>query len=80
MIHPTFRNVKRLLDLPFKAVENKPTRISFDKYYMPLVEIKGFHALTENKQFFGQIVKSKQETYEKMWNFQKIMSIQQENH
>ena len=44
MIPPTFRNINRLLDLPL--------RIYFDKYYMPLVEIKDFYVLIENKQFF----------------------------
>ena len=32
---------------------------------MPLVEIKGFDALIDNKTFFGQPVKNKQEAYEK---------------
>ena len=32
---------------------------------MPLVEINGFNALINNKPFFGQPVKSKQEAYEK---------------
>ena len=33
---------------------------------MPLVEIKDFKALIENKVFFGQTVKNKQEVYEKL--------------
>ena len=41
-------------------------RDSFDKYYMPLAEIKYFSALIENKPFFDQSVKSKQEAYEKL--------------
>ena len=32
IIDLTFRNIKRLLVLSFKASENGPTRISFDKY------------------------------------------------
>ena len=39
---------------------------SFDKYYMPLVEIKLFQALIENKPFFDQPIKNKQEAYEKL--------------
>ena len=31
---------------------------------MPLVEIKDFNALIDNKPFFDQSVKSKQETFE----------------
>ena len=33
---------------------------------MPLVEIKDFNALIDNKQFFDQPEKSKQEAYEKL--------------
>ena len=43
-----------------------PTRNSFDEYYMPLVEIKDFNALIDNKPFFDQPVKNKQEAYEKL--------------
>ena len=43
-----------------------PTRNSFDEYYMPLVEIKDFNALIDNKPFFDQPVKNKQEAYEKI--------------
>ena len=38
----------------------KPTRDFFDKYYMPLVEIKDFNALIDNKIFFAQLVNKKQ--------------------
>ena len=37
-----------------------------DEYYMPLVETKDFIALIENKPFFDQAVKKKQEAYEKL--------------
>ena len=33
---------------------------------MPLVEIKDFNALIDNKPFFDQPVKSKQKTFEKL--------------
>ena len=33
---------------------------------MPLLEIKDFNALIENKPFFDQPVKKKQEAYEKL--------------
>ena len=49
---PTFRNIKRLFVISFKNGNDNPTRNSFDKYYMPLVEIKGFNALVDNKPFF----------------------------
>ena len=40
-------------------------RDSLDKYYMPLVEIKDFNTFIDNKPFFDQLVKNKQESYEK---------------
>ena len=33
---------------------------------MSLVEIKGFNALIDSKPFFDQLVKNKQEAYEKL--------------
>ena len=41
-------------------------RDSFNKYYMPLEEIKDFNALIDNKPFFDRPVKNKQEAYEKL--------------
>ena len=58
------RNINRLFILSFK--NNDPIRNSFDKYYMLLVEIKDFNALIDNKPFFGQAVKNKQETHKKL--------------
>ena len=68
LIYSTFRKINRLFVLSFKNVNDDPTRDSFDKYYMPLVEIKDFNAifLINNKTFFDQPVKNKQETYEKL--------------
>ena len=42
------------------------TRNHFVTYYMPLVEIKDFHALNDNKPFSDQPVKNIQEFYEKL--------------
>ena len=50
----------------FQNGHNDPTRGSFGKYYMPFVEIKDFNALIDNKPFFDQPVKNKQEAYEKI--------------
>ena len=49
----------------FKNGGDDPTRDYFDKYYMPLVETKDFNALVDNKPFFDQSVKNKQEVYGK---------------
>ena len=63
LIDPTLRNINKLFVLSFKNYDNDPTRNPFDKYYMPLVEIKDFNALIDNKPFFDQPVKKKQEAY-----------------
>ena len=59
-------NINRLFVLSFRKDNNDPPRNSFDKYYMPLVEIKDFFALIDNKPFFDKPVKNKQEAYEKI--------------
>ena len=51
--------------LSFKNSDNDATSYSFDKYYIQLVEIKGFIVLIESKQFFDQPAKDKQEAHEK---------------
>ena len=57
LIHPTFKNINRLLVLSFKNGNNDPTRNSFERYYMPFVEIKYFNELINNRPFFDQPVK-----------------------
>ena len=52
--------------LSFKNSTDDPTRNSFDKYSMSLVEIKDFNTLIDNKPFFNQPVKNKQKVYEKL--------------
>ena len=51
--------------LSFKNGNNDPARNYFGKCYMPLVEIKDFNASIDNKLFFDEPVKSKQEASEK---------------
>ena len=51
MIDPKFININRLFVIFFKNGDNYPTRHSFNKNYMPLVEIKDFNALIDNKPF-----------------------------
>ena len=52
MIDPTCRNINRLFvfSFKFKNGNNNPTRNSFHKYYVLLVEMKDFNALIDNKQ------------------------------
>ena len=52
LINLTFRKINRLLVLLFKNGNDYPTRDYFDKYYMPLVEIKDFNALIDNTSLF----------------------------
>ena len=66
LIDPIFRNIKRLFVLSFKNGKDDPTRNYFDKYYMPLVEIKDFKVLIDNKTLFDLPVRNKKEAYEKL--------------
>ena len=63
MIDPVFRNINRLFILSFKNGDDGPTR---NECYMPLVKIKDFNALIDNKPFFDQPVKNKLEANEKL--------------
>ena len=45
---------------------------------MPLIEIKDFSALIDNKPFFDQPVKNKQEAHEKLSKCQEIITVEQE--
>ena len=62
----TLRTIDSLFVLSFKNKDDDPTKNCFSKYYMPLVEIKDFNALIDNKLLFDQPVKNKQEAYEKL--------------
>ena len=53
MIDPTFRNINRLFVLFFKNGDNNPTINPFVKYYMPILEIKNFNELNNNKPFLS---------------------------
>ena len=66
LIDPTFRNVYRLFVLSFKNGEDYPSMNYFFKYFIPLVEIKYFNVLVDNKPFFDQPAKNKQEVYEEL--------------
>ena len=64
-----------LFVLSFKNDNDDPKRKSFDKYYMPLVEMKDFNALIDNKSFFDQPVKSKQKCMKNLSKLQEMMII-----
>ena len=75
---PTFRNINRLFVLSFKNDNNDPTRDSFNKYYMPLVEIKEFGALIANKPFFDQPVETIKKRTISLLKCPEMMTLQQE--
>ena len=60
MIDLTFRNINRLFVLSVKYDDNAPTRNLFDRHYMPLLEIKDFLVLINNKPFFLSTSKKKE--------------------
>ena len=57
LIDPTFRNINRFFVLSFKNGNDDPTRNYFDEIYMPLIKVKDFNALINNKPFFEQPIK-----------------------
>ena len=65
--------MNRLFVLSFKNGNDDPTRNSLDKYYMPLVEIKDFNALIDNKPFFDQPVKTNKKPMKNLLKFQEMM-------
>ena len=74
----TFRNLNKFV-VSFRAGGNERTRNSFEKYYMPLLEIKDFNVLIDNNPFLDQVVK--QDAYEKLAEMSRnneAMIIQQE--
>ena len=65
MIDLTFRNINSLSVLSYKNGNTDFDRDSSSSCYIPLVEIKDFNVLIENKLFFDQPVKNNQ-AYEKL--------------
>ena len=78
LIDRTFRNINRLFVLSFKNGNDDSMRDSFEKYYMPLVEIKDFNALIDNKPFLIKQQKTKKKRMKILSKCQKRMTIQQE--
>ena len=63
-----------MLAFSFKYNDNVPTRNSFDKYYMSLLKITKINALIDNKPFFDEPIKNKQEACGKLIE---MMTVQQ---
>ena len=78
LIDPTFRNISRMSVLSFKNGNDDPARDSFDKYSMPLIELKGFNELITINHF---LINQQKPSKKRMRNFskcQEIIIIQQE--
>ena len=78
LIGATYRNINRLFVLLFRNGINAPTRNFFDKYYTPLLEIKDFKVLIDNKLFFNHPVKTNKKGTKNLSKCQEMMAIQQE--
>ena len=74
MNDPIFRNTNRLFILSFKNGDD-------DLREIVLISVTHhFHALIDNKPFFGQPVNDKQKTYENLKRFQEMMAAQQKTY
>ena len=71
LIDPAFRNINRLFVLSFKNGNDDPPRYSFNKYYMPLVEIKDFNVLIDNKPFLSAFKQQRRRVSKAHWNLKK---------
>ena len=80
LIDLTFKNISRLFLLSFKNGGDDPTRNSFDRYYIPLVEIEDLNALINNKSFFDQPLKTNKKCMKNLSKRQNMRIIQQENY
>ena len=45
------------------AFPNEEDRISFSKYYTPIVEIKDYNVIVNGEPFYETPIKNKEETY-----------------
>ena len=54
LIDPSFQGLNRLFVLSFK---NNTHRTSYNRYFLPTVEIKVYNVMTDGKNFFDQPVK-----------------------
>ena len=66
LIEPSFQGVNRLFVLAF---ENDDLRTSYDRYYLPNVEIKDYNIMINGENLFDQPTKNNKVTYE---NIRKI--------
>ena len=63
--------------LSFENGDDDPKRYYFNKYYMPLIEIKDFNALINSKSFLSAS-KKQTKACENLLKWQETMTIKQE--
>ena len=80
LLDPAFRNINRFFFLSLRNGGNDRTRTSFDKYYMPLVEMEDFDPLVDNKSIFDQPVKNQQEAYQTLVEISRNKGFTAGNH
>ena len=74
LIDKRLRNINRLFVLSCENGDYDPIKNPFDEHYMTLVEIKDFNALTDNKTFFDQPVKTKRKRIKSLLKCQQMMT------
>ena len=70
LIEPSFQGVNRLFVLAFESDNH---RTSYDRYYLPNVEIKDYNIMINGENIFDQPIKNNKVTYE---NIRKIATGQ----
>ena len=61
LVEPSFQGVNGLFVLAF---ENDNLRTSYERYYIPTVEIKDYNIMINGENFFDQPIKNNKITYE----------------
>ena len=70
LVEPSFQGVNKLFVLAF---ENDNQRASYERYYIPTVEIEDYNIMINGENFFDQPIKNNKVTYE---NIRKIATGQ----
>ena len=73
LIGSTFRNINKLLVCSFKIGQNYYTKSYFNRYYIPLLEIKDFNALIDDKPYLISQYKASKKQFKKISKCQEIM-------
>ena len=73
LVEPSFQGVNRLFILAF---ENDNQRTSYERYYIPPVEIKDYNIMINGENFFDQPIKNNKVTFE---NIRKIATGQRDD-